>query len=103
MKKLSTIRTILKRNIPLCIGMLLSVYFSYHLIAGERSLINHKELTEIVSIKEQNLQALKSKKAKLENKVAMLRPDTISADLLDERVRYILGYQHKDEIALLDL
>ncbi len=103
MKKLSTIRAAFKSNIPLCVGVLLCAYFSYHIVAGDRSIAKKQELSELVSLKSQQLVAIEGKKDKLVDKVAMLRPDTMSADLLDERVRHILGYQHKDEIALLDL
>lgn len=37
----------------------------------------------------------------LENKVAMLRPGSIDPDLLEERARIMLGYQHPDELVVM--
>lgn len=37
----------------------------------------------------------------LENKVTMLRPGSIDPDLLEERARVVLGYQHPDEIMVI--
>lgn len=44
---------------------------------------------------------LSEQRQSLENKVAMLRPGSIDPDLLEERARAVLGYQHIDEYVLI--
>ena len=48
------------------------------------------------------LQNLEQEKSALEDKVQMMRPATLSADMLEEQARAILGYKHKDEFVVLD-
>lgn len=37
----------------------------------------------------------------IEKRVVMMRPGSIDRDLLEERVRYVLGYHKPEEIILL--
>lgn len=37
----------------------------------------------------------------MEGVVVLLRPNSLSPDMVDEQARYILGYQAEDEVALL--
>ena len=45
--------------------------------------------------------ALLGEREKLENKVVMMRPGSINKDLLEERIRSVLGYSYENEIILL--
>ena len=42
-----------------------------------------------------------AERQKLETKVVMMRPGSINKDLLEERIRSVLGYRYEDEIILL--
>ncbi|MGH1403233.1 MAG: FtsB family cell division protein [Alphaproteobacteria bacterium] len=101
MTKLSTALHLFKRNLPIFIGLSLCIYFSYHTIAGERNYGRLLSLQKTASEKEQSLAGIQAQRDALENKVAMLRPDSISADMLEEQVRVMLGYKHKDEISVI--
>ena len=76
-------------------------YFSYHAIAGSRSLVRLyfvNQQIETLSKKETLVQA---EEAVWSKKVAMMRPASIDKDLLEEQVRRVLGYRGKDEMAVL--
>ena len=44
---------------------------------------------------------IKAEREAIEAKVIAMRPGSVSRDLLEERVRSVLGYRHPDEIQLL--
>lgn len=86
---------------PLLIGVCLCVYFSYHIIFGRYSYPQLISLRPVAAAKVRELDSLKSKTIVLEEKVTLLRPATLSSDLLEEQIRYILGYNKSDEIVIL--
>ena len=101
MKRLIEKRYILRQNMMAVIGVCLSFYFCYHLVAGQRGyfrLISLESRITQVSAEHQELQA---KREAVETKVVMMRPGSIDRDLLEERVRYVLGYRYADELILL--
>jgi cell division protein FtsB len=51
---------------------------------------------------EQQKEELKSKREDLETKVAMLRPNSINKDLLEERARIVLGFRKTGEMDVLN-
>ena len=79
------------------IGAALCFYFAYHIIYGERSLAKWMSLsTEIKTMSQENDRLSQERKA-LERKVVMLRPETLDEDLLEERVRAVLGFNAQNE------
>lgn len=82
-------------------GLALLVYFAFHIIQGERGIIALAQVQ--VEIK----QALATKaraedvRRAWENRVERLRPDSIDPDLLEERVRAVLGVVRDDEVVIL--
>ncbi len=83
------------------IGVLLCGYFSYHAISGERSLIRLMSLHHMIEKKEAEKDNVIYKRQILESKVVAMRPGSVEKDLLEERVREVLGYKHPDEIVVL--
>jgi cell division protein FtsB len=94
-------RYILRRNMLAIIGVCLSFYFSYHLIAGHRGYFRLMSLEHQIAQTSAEYEALKAEREAIEKKVVMLRPGSIDRDLLDERARHVLGFTHKDEYILL--
>jgi cell division protein FtsB len=77
------------------------MYFSFHAVQGERGvlrLLSSNTQLETLSSQSDNLEA---QREELERKVAMMRPGSVDRDLLEERVRGVLGYKHADEYAIL--
>lgn len=101
MKRLIEKRYILRRNMMAVIGICLSVYFSYHLIAGQRGYFRLTTLEKRIASVSGEHDALKQQRLALEKKVIMMRPGSIDRDLLEERARHVLGYRHADELILL--
>ncbi len=101
MRKLIQKRYILRRNMMAIIGICLSFYFCYHLVAGQRGYLRLMSLENKLASAEQQLDTVQAKRTKVEKKVVMMRPGTIDRDLLEERARHVLGYRHKDELILL--
>ncbi len=44
---------------------------------------------------------LNKERLEIEGRVVMLRPYSLNKDLLEERVRLVLGYRHPDEMAII--
>jgi cell division protein FtsB len=101
MRKLIQNRYILRKNMLVIIGIALSLYFSYHLVAGERGYFQLKALEHDIAQVQQDYQSLKAEREDIEQKVVMMRPGSICPDLLEERVRYVLGYTADEEFILL--
>ena len=101
MNKLAQHKYLIRQNIIILIGISLCIYFAYHAIQGERSILRLHALNtqiETMSLKETEIQ---NQRVTLEKKVRMLRPSSISKDLLEERVRIVLGYKYNDELTVL--
>ena len=75
-------------------------YFSYHLIQGNHGLRAYWRLGDELVQAQKKLTVLKQQHNHLEHQVALLRPDSICPDLLDEQVRK-LGYAHPQELVIL--
>ena len=101
MKRIIAKRYILRKNMMAVIGLCLSFYFCYHLIAGQRGYFRLMSLEHNVAEITAEYDALKVERSAVEKKVVMMRPGSIDRDLLEERVRYVLGYRYTDELVLL--
>ena len=102
MDKLRNIRYAFRRNLPVLVGVCLCLYFSYHIAFGHRSYGRLSQLTEMSQQKETYLADLKIERAAIEKKVRMMRVSSLSIDMLEEQIRFILGYNHSDELVVLD-
>lgn len=89
-----------RRNILVLMGLSLSVYFIYHTVSGARSYSYLQALGGRVAQEKVAYRAISGKRAELEKRVVMMRPGTLSRDLLEERVRLVLGYKRPDELVV---
>lgn len=97
MKKLIEQRYVVRQNMLTIIGLCLCAYFSWHIVAGQRSSFRLMSLErQIVKVSGQYDQT-HAKREQLEARVIKLRPGSIDPDLLEERARVILGYVRPDE------
>ncbi len=92
---------IIRRNLIAVVGLFLCVYFAYHVLAGERSYLRLSSLEQQISSVEQEYNTFSSDRVNLERKVVMMRPGSVDRDLLEERVRAVLGYRSHDERVLV--
>ena len=91
----------IRENLVLLVGICLCFYFSYHAFQGNRSFVRLLALNSEVSALSEQYAHIKAEREAIEAKVVAMRPGTVSRDLLEERVRAVLGYRHPDEIQLL--
>ncbi|MGH1376751.1 MAG: FtsB family cell division protein [Alphaproteobacteria bacterium] len=91
----------LRKNLPIIAGLCLCLYFSYHTVSGDRS---YSQLSSLKNAYEQKIIALnhlKNKKSDAQEKVHMMRPDSLSIDLVEEQARDILGYTKQGEFVIV--
>lgn len=74
-----------------------AAYFAYHAIQGERGLVAWLQLQQQLGQVDTLLQETQAERQALEHRVALLRSDSLDPDMLDERVRAVLGYVGPDE------
>lgn len=101
MNKLLQHRYVIRQNLITIIGICLCVYFTYHTLQGNRSALRLMTLNTTIDTMSLKNDKLSADREALEHKVAMMRPGTVSKDLLEERARVVLGYKYEDEIAIL--
>lgn len=91
----------IRQNLALLTGVFLCLYFAFHIIQGERGYLRLMSINSEIVDNRDTLAALQAEKDLWQNKVTGLRPDSLDKDLLEERVRYVLGYKHPDEIEII--
>ena len=76
-------------------------YFAYHLQTGDHGLDARADLEGRKEVLEGELEGLKAVRLRLERDVALLRPESLDPDMLDERARAILNLAHQDDLIML--
>ena len=77
------------------------LYITFHMIQGERGLIAFMQIHGEVLAAKTIQRTLISKKNRLQNKVALLSLKSLDIDMLEERVRIMLGYSRPNETIIL--
>ena len=80
---------------------LLCVYFSYHTISGERGALKLMSAQKKIETLSKVASSATLQKDGFEARVVMMRGETLDKDLLEERVRYTLGYKYSNELSVL--
>ncbi len=78
-----------------------AAYFGYHAVQGERGLVAWLRLSQEVERIEASLQIAVAERASLEHNVALLSPDGLDLDMLEERARVVLGLAHPQDFIVL--
>ncbi len=80
------------------------VFFGFHTIAGERGVLARPELERKILLAEENLMLLSKHQQYLSQRIALLRNESLDADMLEETARAELGlYSPNDVIISIDL
>lgn len=79
------------------ISICLVSYFVYHVIHGDRGLIAWRGFEQRVASAGIELREICDERKTLENRVGLLRPESLDPDMLDEWSRRILNFGHRDE------
>ncbi len=83
------------------LGIVMLGYFAYHTVHGDRGVIALLHTKDRVADSERHLAQLTKEKALWERRVKQLHPESLDPDMLDERVRLMLGYARADDVIVL--
>ena len=82
------------------LGILLTGYFGYHLVEGDRGLRAWVRLSqELRQAKEQHA-TVSEKRVEMQHRVAHMRADQVDPDLLESQIRKTLDVLRPDEIVI---
>ncbi len=76
-------------------------YFVYSLQSGDHGLEARATLEKRKAVLAGELAGLQDVRKRLERDVALLRPESLDPDMLDERARAILNLAHPDDLVML--
>ena len=82
------------------IAILVTVYFGYHLVEGDRGLLAWVRLSHELRQAREELAAASAKRAELQHRVAHMRADHVDPDLLESQIRKTLDVLRPDEIVI---
>jgi cell division protein FtsB len=96
---------ILKRRaryviVPL-LGAMLVAYFGYHAVEGDRGLLAYLRLIQELKKAEISRDLIQADRMLIERRVALLRPNGVDPDMLDERARIMLNLGRRDEMTIM--
>ena len=78
--------------LPTAALFLLIVYFAFHAMTGDRGLLGWSKRNETLAQEKAQLATLRAQRLDLEARAQLLRDGSLSADLLEERARSLLGF-----------
>ncbi|MCI0431599.1 MAG: septum formation initiator family protein [Rhodospirillales bacterium] len=87
--------------LPPLLGALAFSYFAYHAVEGDRGLRSWLKLRQEIATARSTEAELAAERAVLERRVALLRPESLDRDMLEERARAVLNLAHPDERVIL--
>jgi cell division protein FtsB len=73
-------------------------YFGVNAFTGNHGLRARQDLDQQITELNTELKALRTERANWERRVSLLRPESIDADMLDERARALLNYVDPREL-----
>ncbi|MDR3512133.1 MAG: septum formation initiator family protein [Caulobacteraceae bacterium] len=82
----------LRSYLPTALLAFLIFYFGFQALTGDRGLLSLNSRNETLEAKTAELARLRGERQELEVRARLLRDDHLSADLLDERARSVLGF-----------
>ena len=82
----------LRPYLPTAALAFLIAYFVFHAFTGDQGLLTSGQRNETFVAKSRELAALKAQRQDLEVRARLLRDQSLSRDLLEERARSLLGF-----------
>ena len=73
-------------------AIVVAAYFAYHFVAGDRGALALLEARATLNAVEAERTAAAADEAALRKRVALLRPSTLDADMLEEQARRLLNF-----------
>ena len=82
--------------------LVLTVYFGYHAVNGERGLRRLFELKQEIQIASQVAEEVALRREEMEKKVLQLSPQGLDVDMLEESARTMLNMGQEGDYVILD-
>ncbi|HEV7385327.1 MAG TPA: septum formation initiator family protein [Phenylobacterium sp.] len=82
----------LRSYLPTAALAFLIFYFGFHAFTGDRGILTSSQRNETLSAKTRELAQVRAERQDLETRARLLRDTSLSADLLEERARSLLGF-----------
>ncbi|HLZ85085.1 MAG TPA: septum formation initiator family protein [Caulobacteraceae bacterium] len=82
----------LRPYLPTAALAFLIIYFAFHAFTGDRGLLTSNQRDEALVAKTRELAQVQRQRQDLETRARLLRDTSLSADLLEERARSLLGF-----------
>ncbi len=82
----------LRSYLPTAALAFLIFYFGFHAFTGDRGILTSTQRDETLTAKTRELAQLRAERQDLETRARLLRDTSLSADLLEERARSLLGF-----------
>ena len=82
----------IRSYLPTAILAFLIFYFGFQALTGDRGLLSTSQRSDELEAKTTQLAQLRHQRQDLETRARLLRSDSLSADLLEERTRSRLGF-----------
>src|SRR6185369_3572154 len=76
--------------LPFCC-LLIMGYFAYHAVEGDYGLFALGKLQNRVASLDTELAAARAERERMEQRVALMRPESLDKDMIDERARQALN------------
>jgi cell division protein FtsB len=84
----------LRSYLPTAALAFLIFYFGFHAFTGDRGILSSEQRGQTLVAKTHELARLQAQRQDLEARARLLRDTSLSADLLEERARSLLGFAH---------
>ena len=84
--------TRVRSYLPLAALAFLMFYFGLHMLTGERGVLAASDREATLASRSVELARLKAEREDLQIRAELLRDEHLSADLLEERARSLLGF-----------
>ena len=75
-------------------------YFAYHAVEGDYGLFALGKLKERVASLQSELDSVRAERVETEKHVALLRPESVDRDMIDERAREALNMADAKDIVI---
>ncbi len=73
------------------------IYFIFHSIYGSRGVVAYFRLQSEIDQSTKKLSHLRAERLEIENKTKLLRPESLDLDMLEEKVKKVLGVAEPEE------
>ncbi len=96
------IRRRFRHILPPLFWLVLTFYFGYHAVNGERGLRRLFELRREIRVASRVAEEIAARRSEMERKVGQLSPDSIDMDMLDESARSLLNMGKEGDYVIFD-